>query len=443
MVQIFKAPKKSPKKNTPLKRSLSIDTVDHHGVGVCRSHSPVVFVEQALPGEQCDVLIHEQKKHLWRGKTVKVVKASEARVKPFCPHFKECGGCQNQHADSEQLLTLKQTAVDELVKRQSGFDGLNWQAPLSSSSTGYRRKARLAIDSQHGKFELGFRAENSKRIIDISECQVLTPALQTLLPALKACMLRFNNKKSLGHISLFDADNQLQVCLRITADLNVKDKSLLTDFAQNNHCELLIERQKGQFESITGELKPASYVLNDGTELVVQPDDFVQVNREVNRAMVNQASDWLDIKPDDSVLDLFCGLGNFSLPLAKHAKAVIGVEGVDNMVQRAAQNAAHNQIENCRFVQADLFEVDWLKKLPHADFSKVLLDPARAGASDVVPSLIKLNPQRIVYVSCNPATFARDITQLKQGGYQLDKISLLDMFPHTVHTELMALFIRG
>ncbi|WP_088329862.1 23S rRNA (uracil(1939)-C(5))-methyltransferase RlmD [Lacimicrobium sp. SS2-24] len=451
MVQIYKAARK---KATPAKDlKLKVDALDHHGNGVSRSHQPVVFVEGALPGEVVMARVQARKKRFWQAQTHKVIQASPERIDPFCPYFGECGGCQHQHVGQLPLLNYKQEAVAELLQKAAGIDALNWQAPLYDKSQAYRRKVRLAVDARrgagkdkaaHSSVRIGFRARQSDTVVDIHACQVLTDPLQAVLPALRKLVKGLVSVRHLGHISMVDADNQLQLCLRMTQPLPEADRLTLQEFSRQQHCSILLQKAEGELDAIAGEEVDATYAPEPHLSLAFRPTDFIQVNHHINQAMVNQAMNWLDIRAEDKVLDLFCGVGNFALPMASRGAQVIGIEGSQAMVEQAQDNAHRNSL-SAAFIQADLSDEKELKRLVSeiGQVDKVLLDPARAGASAITSWLQQLNPAQILYVSCNPATFTRDAAMLVENRWRVDKIGLMDMFPNTAHTELMALFARS
>ena len=443
MVQIFKAGKAKKKATASSCKHIEIQSVDHEGVGVCRQTASTLFVEGALPGEVCDVAVHQSKNRFQRGRVSKVHQASALRRTPFCSYVSQCGGCQNQHVASEDLLRLKQQAISELMQRVGGIDTLPWQAPLNSKEQGYRRKARLAIDAQKkGSLHLGFRGQNN-RVIDIEQCPVLTSVLSGMMPKLRAVVAQLAQPKALGHVSLIDAEPQPLVVMRVTRDLSNADRKLLADWAQTQGTRLVLESAKNQFELLNGDCtEPVQsyFTLEDGSRLGFMPNDFVQVNGEMNQRMIAQALEWLSPSADDRVLDLYCGMGNFSLPLARVCHSVTGVEGVDEMVQRAGDNARANGLDNARFEQMDLNRDASLEVLARQRWDLILLDPARAGAFELMAQLPKLSAKKILYVSCNPATFARDAAELVKSQYGLTRIGLMDMFPGTSHTEVMALF---
>ena len=442
MVQIFKAPKgRKPKKTLGSRLiGIKIDFLDHEGTGISRSHQPVLFVEGALPGEVCDVLVSQKKNTFWRGQAVKITHGSEDRQPGFCEYFSTCGGCQNQHIKADALLAHKQQAIDGLLRRIGGVDDITWCAPLSATEQGYRRKARLAVDAQDpNDVRVGFRDRNN-RIINIHQCPVLTSVLNSMLEGLQALLQSLKTVKAVGHISLVDALPAPLLVFRLTRPLPEQDNRRLLAYAQQQQVRLVLEITKNQFEAQDGAECESYYGLDDGSQLHFMPNDFIQVNGRINQEMILQAIEWLAPDKQDSVLDLFCGIGNFSVPLARYCDGVTGIEGVTEMVERARENARRNQLSNVFYEHRDLNQTDSLKKLSGGKWNKILLDPARAGAFEVVKQIPALSPEKVLYVSCNPATFARDTQAMLDGGYQLDKICLMDMFPGTSHTELMALF---
>ena len=476
--------------------SLQIDTLDHEGVGVARNYSPVAFVSGALPGEVLQVQVNEKKKHFLKGHALEIEQAHPARQQAFCERFGHCGGCQTQYLDHLTMLDMKQDAVTGLLAKftdPKAFDAANevWRSALSGAGTGYRRKTRLAVDVRRSNDRrLGYRAQGSTEVVSVDHCAVLQPDLNRLLVPLQSLIEQLQNPSSIGHVELLLGDEasdvtadgamntaQPLVVIRTTKTLPAVDKKQLITFAHENACTLALEIRQSEYEVLSGEAAQIDYHLLDGNRLRALPNDFIQVNPEINRHTVAQAIEWLDVQPQDNILDLFCGLGNFSLSLAKIASKVIGLEGVPQMVQHGKYNARSNHIDNVEFYCQDLASSDALKKWRQSGINKVLLDPARAGAKALMPQIMELNPEKILYVSCNPATFGRDIAVLcgnapsqesatktyterelaikhlagktlkpakpKAGiTYKLDKIALLDMFPYTAHTELMALLVR-
>ncbi|HIF9174574.1 TPA: 23S rRNA (uracil(1939)-C(5))-methyltransferase RlmD [Photobacterium damselae] len=440
MARFFKPQKR---KITDTKhKEITITRLDHLGAGIGHLNNKPVFVEGVLPGESAVVQFTEDKKQYARARVIKRLTDSQARIKPQCPIYDQCGGCNLQHLSHQGQVTAKQQSLTELMTKFAGADQAITQAePIVGPDTHYRRCARFGIRlDNRGQLQFGFRKKQSKEIVDVPQCMVLAQSLNELLPVLRELLNCLKGRKHLGHVELVEADNGRVVMIRHLQPFSDADMSKLLEFAKSQQIMLFMAPTADSIEQIFGD-RP--YYELDCQKLYFSPKDFIQVNRDVNIAMVKQAIDWLDVQADDRVLDLFCGLGNFSLPLAKRANTLVGVEGVDEMVHRAQDNAQYNQINNAAFFQAnleqDVTEFSWAKK----PFNKILLDPARAGAAGVMEHVVKLAPEKVVYVSCNPATLARDSQILLHKGYQLTQLGMMDMFPHTGHLESMALFVRS
>ncbi|PJC86339.1 23S rRNA (uracil(1939)-C(5))-methyltransferase RlmD [Vibrio sp. HA2012] len=421
-------------------QAIMIEKLDHQGAGIGYLNRKPVFVEGALPGEEVLIQLTEDKSKYARGTLIRQLSVSEHRVTPFCPHYSECGGCNMQHLSYVEQLKHKQASLSQLMKKFAG-EQTEPEATITGPQTGYRRRARFSLlkDKKTAALRFGFRKKQSKQIVNIDQCPVLAPELNALLPELKRVLSGFKHQEQLGHAELVLGDNTPVVLLRILKPLVAADQQAITDFAGRHHLALYLQVADSAPERITGET--ACYT-ETGLRIPFLPTNFIQVNRSVNQQMVAQALEWLDVQPDEQVLDLFCGLGNFSLPLAQQAAQVVGVEGVQEMVTQAADNAASNGLHNTAFYQADLEQALAGQAWAETRFEKVLLDPARAGAAGVVEQLAGLGAKRVVYVSCNPATLARDSQCLLQQGYKLQKMGMLDMFPHTSHLESMALFVK-
>lgn len=441
MVQIYKPPRKA-RSRKPNKVTVTIDDIDHLGQGVCRSHKPVLFVQGALPEEQVEVDVREQKAKFWQGIATKIIKPAKVRTQPFCAHFNQCGGCQTQHVQPAIMREYKRRGLDRSLSRALHVSSINWQQAIAANSSGYRRKCRLAIDARDKQdVRIGFRGQHSSKVIDIQSCGVLVPELAGLIAPLNQLVKALSNPRAIGHIGLLRGDNTTQITLRLTKSLGNNDQTSVKAFAKAHGCQLVLASTQGDDE-VFGAVEPGIDIsINQEMSLKVQSDDFIQVNHQINLRMIEQAIDWLALTTNDKVVDLFSGLGNFSLPMASRCASVLGVEGVAKMVQRAEQNALRNGILNCQFVSGDLTEAGILQRLGAEIGSKVLLDPSREGAADVIPQICALAPTHVLYVSCNPATFVRDAKILTAYNYRLEKIALMDMFPNTTHTELMALFV--
>ncbi|MCC2617784.1 23S rRNA (uracil(1939)-C(5))-methyltransferase RlmD [Aestuariibacter halophilus] len=444
MARVFK-PGKQPARNLPATvNHVEIDHWDHRGVGVVPGHQPVLFVNGALPGERVDVRVDDRQKRLWRGHVSHIHSPSPDRITPVCPLFGRCGGCQLQHVDPERALVHKQSALTSLLQRQCALADVPWQAPLSGQPLAYRRKTRLAVDARRPDQRLlGFRGQSSKTVVDVDSCPILEPQLNALLLPLHRVLDDLKAPMAIGHISLLSGENRVQVSVRLTRTVGEADIALWREFAQQHECRVLLEHSDENHTVLGDDDAPMTYSPDGELHLTVTDSDFLQVNRQINQRMVAQAAHWLDLQPSDRLLDLYCGLGNFSLPLAGHCEQVLGIEGITTMVHRAHSNALKNGIDNARFDVADLSQPEQLAA-PISDngFNKVLLDPAREGAYETCQSLANSHHSHVLYVSCNPATFVRDARVLLDGPFTLEKIGLMDMFPQTAHTELMALFVR-
>jgi 23S rRNA (uracil1939-C5)-methyltransferase len=464
MAQFFKEKANKSKQLSP-KLSLNITQLDHLGAGIAQHQGKVVFVPQALPGERVSVQLTEQKKSFAKAKLIKIAQPSPERVDARCPHYGHCGGCDLQHLALDAQQHHKQQSLNELMVKLSGADSIDslvQAAPLVSLPWHYRRRARLAtyFNNNDKSLKLGFRALSSKQIVPIKQCPVLAEPLSALIQPFSVLLSRLKAKASLGHLELTQAENGTFAVLRVTKTLPAADNRALASFAQTQCINLLLQDDDGALTDVMS-LAPAEdevpsqveqsgitlpeYALSQGqVSCQFTPGNFVQVNAEVNQRMVEQAVDWLDLQVGERVLDLFCGVGNFSLALANRGKnldrlEVIGVEGVPEMVLQARDNAKRNNLANLSFyhadLSADLSDEKWLGKI-----DKLLLDPARAGAFESLQWLQKMKPKKVVYVSCNPASLARDSSVLLSQGYQLKQLSLIDMFPQTHHIEAMALF---
>ncbi|WP_226685914.1 23S rRNA (uracil(1939)-C(5))-methyltransferase RlmD [Stutzerimonas stutzeri] len=425
------------------KQRLSIERLANDGRGIAFIEGRTWFVEGALPGEEVETRVLAARSQIVEARCERVLQASAQRQVEPCPHARLCGGCNLQHAPVADQLALKQHTLAEQLARVADLQPEVWVEPLVGPAFGYRRRARLAVrwDVKNKCLDIGFRASSSQEIVSIRECPVLVQPLQSLLPALLAALRDLSKPQAIGHVELFSGTAEA-VLIRHTAVLPETDVARLRSFATAHGAQLWWQG--------AGEPEPddpaatLAYRLDAwDLELAWRPGDFVQVNAPVNEAMVAQALEWLGAGKDEAVLDLFCGLGNFSLPLARSGAQVVGVEGVEAMVTRAQENARRNALAHAHFYRADLSkplaDAPWARK----GFAAVMLDPPRDGALEIVRQMSKLKAQRVVYVSCNPATLARDARELASQGFRLKRAGVLDMFPQTAHVEAMSLFERG
>lgn len=427
---------------------LGIDSLSHDGRGVGRIDGKAVFVDGALPGERVRARIAERHKTYDEAVVDSVLQASPLRVVPRCAHAGVCGGCSLQHLAPEAQIDAKQQVLLDNLAHIGKVMPQTVLPALRGPHWGYRTKARLGAKyvRKMQRALVGFREKHKPHLAELMRCEVLHPIVGERITELAELLADLDARERIPQIEIAVGDNATALVFRNLDALSERDASLL--FGYGERTGLHIYLQPGGPDSVrllwpdTSEL---SYALPDyGLRLVFEPTDFTQVNRAINGAMIDLALDLLDVQPDDRVLDLFCGLGNFTLPLARRCGHVIGVEGEPGLVQRARNNAARNGITNAEFHVANLADdvsiYPWLKQ----PFDKLLLDPPRSGAMEVIPVIARLGFRRIVYVSCNPGSLARDAGLLvNEHGYRLVKAGVMDMFPHTAHVESIALFTRG
>ncbi|NMP29957.1 23S rRNA (uracil(1939)-C(5))-methyltransferase RlmD [Thalassotalea sp. M1531] len=442
MAKIYKAAKNAK----PAVKSLvgktiniTIERLDLNGVGVGRYQKKSVFVANTLIGEQVATKVVEQKSKFIKGQPIKINQLSELREKPRCEHYYQCGGCELQHLSHQGQLSFKQRKVDELFGRE-GIDKLPWLSVVSEDIWHYRRKARIGVQyNKLGEAIVGFRRKDTNTLTPIKTCPVLDNSLVEIFSDLNNVISQLELPNAIGHIEVI-AGERPSLVVRQLLKLTEHVKQVWQNAADKNNWQVSFDTGKS-IVALNEQLPEMSYALGD-IDVKFTASDFIQVNASVNQAMIKQAIEWLTLTEDDTVLDLFCGLGNFSLPMAQHAKHVVGVEGVEAMVQSAGENAAHNGITNAQFYQLDL-NSNWQNQAwSNVPFNKVLLDPARAGAFEACQQLLQFSPEKILYVSCEPASLARDAKALVSAGYQIKKIGLIDMFSQTKHVETMVLFAK-
>lgn len=429
---------------------LAIDDLAHDGRGVAHHEGRAVFVAGALPGERVRARIDHHRDGEVAATLEAVLQASPDRVEPPCPHFGGCGGCALQHLAPAAQLRAKAGQVLQTLARIGKVEPERVLAPLAAEPWGYRRRARLGARLVHkkGRVLVGFRERAGRYIADLGSCRVLDARVGGLIRPLGELLHSLSRPDRLPQVEVAGGDAVMVLVLRHLEPLTEADRERLLAFARDHAVEWWL--QPGD-ESTAAPLDPpgsplryALPVVGDGAPVEVEfrPTDFIQVNATVNRLMVAQALALLEPRPGEPVLDLFCGLGNFTLPLARAGAAVTGVEGDAGLVARARANAARQGIA-AEFHVADLFQP--LDDFPWARrrYAAVLLDPPRAGAWEVVQRMPRFAPSRIVYVSCHPGTLARDAAHLvHEQGYRLAAAGAMDMFSHTAHVEAMALFVK-
>lgn len=433
----------SPGRRVATRQTITVTAtdLDPFGQGVARHNGKAIFISGLLPDEQAEVTLTEDKKQFARAKVKRLLTRSPERVAPRCPHFGICGGCQQQHASEPLQQRSKSASLQRLISRETGLDIIP-ESVISGPEYGYRRRARLGLQFQPKQQQLvmGFRKSGSNDLVPIKACPVLAPALASLLQPLHECLAEMKAVRRLGHAELVLADNGPVLVLRHLDPLKEQDLARLHNFSAQHRVMLYLQGNDDELVKLCDDVL---FYQVDGLRLFFSPRDFIQVNDAVNQQMVAQALEWLEVESTDRVLDLFCGMGNFTLPLAKRAKQVVGVEGVATLVANGLYNAQINALNNVEFFQHNLEDDVTRQPWAKLGFDKVLLDPARAGAAGVMDHIVKLAPQKVVYVSCNPTTLARDSQILIAAGYRMERVRMLDMFPHTGHLESMALFVAS
>ncbi|HXS73905.1 MAG TPA: 23S rRNA (uracil(1939)-C(5))-methyltransferase RlmD [Rhodanobacteraceae bacterium] len=424
-----------------------ISDLGHDGRGVAHVDGKAVFVADALPGERVRARLLRKHRHFNEAQAEEILRASPDRVAPRCAHYGVCGGCALQHLEPSAQIAAKQRVLAENFARIGKVEPRRWLSPLTAEPWGYRRRGRLSVKHvpKKGKTLLGFRERDSRFVADISRCEVLHPALGLKLDALGALLNALEGAAAIPQIEFAAGDDLMALVFRHLAPLSQGDHDRLVAFGREHGFAILL--QPGGNDSVHAlfpQHAQLHYRLHDhDLDLHFEPLDFVQVNPALNRSMIALTLQLLDPQPADRVIDLFCGLGNFSLPIARHAGFVCGVEGDAGLIERARANAARNGVANVEFVVGDLSLDPRGAAWARESWDKWLLDPPRTGAAALLEHLPKKSVRRVVYVSCHPGSLARDAgTLVQRHGFTLAAAGAMDMFPHTAHVESIALFER-
>ncbi len=425
----------------------TIDAVTHDGRGIASTDGKKVFVAGALAGEEVRFIRRKRRRNFDEAELLEILKASPDRVDARCEAFGRCGGCVLQHVSIEEQREIKFGTLRDNLQRNAKVEPREWLQPIIGPDWHYRRRARLGVKDVAGKGRVlvGFRERHAPYITDMRRCEVIAKPVDDLIEPLSRLIEQLSIRARLPQIEVAVGENGVALVFRVLDPPTDDDLSLLRKFGADH--DLRIWLQPGGLDSLQlawpeQDPGPLTYALPEfDIEIAFEPIDFVQVNQEINRRMVSAAIEYLAPGPDDRVLDLYCGIGNFSLPLGRKAGEVVGMEGEATLVERAGANAQRNGLKNVSFRCADLSKTDgsqaWIKE----QWDRVLLDPARSGAAEVVAHMRAIDPQRIVYVSCHPGTLARDAaTLVHELGYTLQAAGVIDMFPHTAHAESIAIF---
>lgn len=432
------------KKDKPTYQT-TINNLSHDGRGIAHINDKITFIENALPQEEVKFVYLKQHSKFNTAKALEILKPSPDRAIPKCEHYSICGGCVLQHLDPNKQIEFKTDVIKEQLKHIGGITTTEFLAPITSSAFGYRNKARLSVKYVHQKQKvlIGFHEKNGSYIAEIDSCPILHPSVGEKINQLSKLIASLSIFQCIPQIEIGVGDKISALVLRNLQPFTAKDISSITSFAREHDFQ--IYSQSGGIDSVKPitphNLDDLSYKLsNQNIEIIFAPTDFTQINPKVNAQLVERVLDLLDIKSDDKILDLFCGIGNFTLPLARKCQRVFGIEGSKTSIMRAKHNAAHNNIANADFYVADLtqklFDPAWASK----KYNKILLDPPRTGAQELCLRIKDFGAQKIVYVSCSGATFARDAKILGENGYVLKNITIADMYPHTSHVESVGVF---
>jgi 23S rRNA (uracil1939-C5)-methyltransferase len=423
----------------------TVAALTHEGEGIVRA-GRTVFVSGALPGERIRFQRIKRRRQYDQGRLLEILEPASDRVAPRCAHFGVCGGCALQHLSSASQLTAKQAELREGLERIARVAPDEWLPPLSGPQWGYRRRARLGAKYvvKKGRVVIGFRERLAPYIAALERCEVLAPPADRIITPLSELLNSLDIRERVPQIEVAAADNALALVLRVLDEPTDNDLAKLRDFESSERVRLYLQR--GGLDTVarlapTADEAALHYTLPQfQLTLEFGPTDFVQINSVVNAALVGRAIDLLRLTPQSRVLDLFCGLGNFTLPLARRAAHVVGVEGDAKLIDRARHNAQRNALSNVELHVSDLAadppgEAVWRRQA----YTHVLLDPPRAGAREMLPTLAQFGPERVLYISCHPGSLARDIGLLVHDhGFMLRAAGVVDMFPHTAHVESIA-----
>lgn len=430
-----------------------IRALTHDGRGIADTEGKTVFVDGALPGETVEWVRARRKRNYDEARCERVIEASPDRVEPRCGVFGQCGGCVMQHMSNDAQVNAKHEVLVDNLRKIGGVAPSRWLEPLSADPWHYRRRARLGVRYVDAKQRVlvGFRERYKPYITDMRGCPVLVAPVDAIIAPLAECIAGLSIVRRLPQVEVAvgdgDAGLVTTLTLRVLDPPSADDRARLAAFSAEHDCWILFQHGgPGALEPLAradgSEPPPLEYRL-PAHDLSIRfgATDFIQVNAAMNALMIDQALALLGPGPDDRVLDLYCGIGNFSLPIARRAGRVLGVELAAGQVERARDNAARNGIGNAEFRTTDLDDADAVRDLAREHWDLVLLDPARAGAAAFAAQAAAFGARRIVYVSCHPGTLARDAGELVQGqGLVLEAAGVMNMFPHTAHVESVALF---
>jgi 23S rRNA (uracil1939-C5)-methyltransferase len=432
-----------------LARLADVESLDHEGRGVAHVDGKAIFIEGALPGERVEFVSYRRKPSFELADAIRILAASPSRVEPRCPHFGTCGGCSMQHLEARAQVSAKQRVLEDNLARIGKVVPEQMLAPIRGPSWGYRYRARFSARYVVKKQAMlvGFHERRSSFVADMKQCEVVPPRISDLLVPLRELVGALSIRDRMPQVELAIGDAVDVLVLRILDPLTAGDEALVRRFADTHGVRIFLQTKGPEtalpFHPV--EAPALRYVIPDyALSFPFKPTDFTQVNHEINRVLVRRAVTLLAPRPGERVGDFFCGLGNFSLAVARTGASVLGVEGNAALVKRARENAEFNGLAGrCEFTDRNLFEVTGEQWRQYGRFDRIVIDPPRDGAIELAKAICEAPPARIVYVSCNPATLARDASLLVHaGGYRLSAAGIVNMFPHTSHVESIAVFDR-
>lgn len=423
---------------------VAVTGMTNEGQGIAHINERICFIQGGIQGEVVNVKITKKRKGQWFGIVTEVIQASSLRIKPPCPVYELCGGCNLQHVDNHTQMNLKQQPLLDQLKYTLGYLPEQIDQRIMREAWGYRRKARLSVRYVQKKQALliGFRERHTHWVVNTDYCHILPKLVVSALQKLARVIEQFEHRDMIPQIELAHSENQTCFVIRHLVELTDYENQQLVKFGQDNNIWIMTQAKK-PYDLVklwpNDHLCYLSYLLHDqGLNYDFHPSDFIQVNADVNQACVNKLLDWANLNGSEIVLDLFCGLGNFSLPLAQSARWVDGYELSEEMVIRAKGNARKNNLTNVDFFATDLSAIQGNKWLKRSKYDLVVIDPPRCGAKEVMSTFKKILPSRIIYISCHWATMIRDC-QLLADQYKVSKLVVMDMFPQTYHIEVMVL----
>ena len=425
-----------------------IESLDQEGRGVAHVDGKVIFVEGALPGETVEYSTYRKKDNYEQAHATQIIRSSAQRTTPRCKYFGVCGGCSMQHLEPSAQVAAKQRVLEDSLKHIGKVQPEQILRPIHGPTWGYRYRARISARYvvKKGGVLVGFHEKRSGFVADMESCEVLPPRISAMIRPLRDVIAKLSIRAGMPQIEMALGDQVDVLVLRVMTPINADDETLLKAFADQHRVQLWLQ-SKGPETAIPFyplDAPELTYSIPDfGVVMPFRPTEFTQVNPAINRVLVRHALNLLKPVAGDRIADFFCGLGNFSLPIAKRGASVLGIEGSRELVLRAQANAVRNQLPNATFLEADLFKITPEKLADLGHFNKWLIDPPRDGAMELVNALGDKGPQRIVYVSCSPGTLARDAAVLvHEKGYVLKAAGVINMFPHTAHVESIAWFER-